>query len=291
MVLFRLVLTKLLKIQPMRYLSLLLLLGLFTLSACKNGTKSTTETNTKTTAAETKAATTTNDNSGKKYTLTPFTASQNYIDARIKDWTYYNGEFNFDVSSSTYKLGAQTPDAEQKMCANSGKGQHIHLIIDNKPYAAKYEAKFPYEIEDGEHYMLAFLSRSYHESIKNGIAFVAEKIEVKNNESLKSGSINRSMVFYSRPKGTYVGKANTDKVMLDFYIVNCKLGENDYKVKAEINGEEHLITNWVPYYIEGLPMGENKVKLTLLEKDGDVVDVPHNPVERTFTLKADPIEE
>ena len=225
-----------------------------------------------------------------EYTLTAFTPSTPYPDAAITGYTYEAGQFSFDIMAKAYELGEQTPDAPQKMCANSGKGQHIHLIIDNEPYAAKYEADFAYEIPDGEHYMLAFLSRSYHESIKTSPAHTAQKITVAGNTKTAAEDITEPMLFYSRPKGTYVGKANTDKVMLDFYLVNAKLGV-DYKVKVDINGEKSMtIDQWQPFYIEGLPMGDNKIKLTLVDKEGNAVDTPLNPVERVFTLKEDPAE-
>jgi len=224
----------------------------------------------------------------KKYTLSPFTPSPEYKDAKITSMAYKGGKFKFGVSGKNYKLGAQTPDAPQKMCANSAKGQHIHLIVDNAPYAAKYTADFEHEVADGEHYLLAFLSRSYHESIKAAGAATVQKVNVKNKGITKAEDVKTPMLFYSRPKGSYVGKANTDKVMLDFYMANAKMGA--YKVKAEINGEEHLLNKWQPYYIEGLPMGENTIKLTLLDKAGKVADVPLNPVSRTFTLAADPVE-
>ena len=102
----------------------------------------------------------------KKYILTPFTLSQAYPDARIESMDYQDGTFSFEVSGENYELGEQTPDAGTKMCANSAEGQHIHLIIDNAPYAAKYVAEFEHEVAEGDHYLLAFLSRSYHESIK-----------------------------------------------------------------------------------------------------------------------------
>jgi len=183
----------------------------------------------------------------------------------------------------------QTPDAGQKMCANSGKGQHIHLIVDNKPYAAKYVADFDHEVKDGEHYVLAFLSRSYHESIKTATARKAEKVMVENKSIKSSTPIEGPMLFYSRPKGTYKGAADTKKVMLDFYLVNADLG-SDYSVEASINGEVHSLNKWQPYYIEGLPMGKNTIKLTLLDKDGKPANVPLNPVTREFTLEADPLE-
>jgi hypothetical protein len=225
------------------------------------------------------------------YTLTPFSPSPSFEDAAINEMKYEGKKFTFGIGGDSYELGVQTPDAPQKMCANSAKGQHIHLIVDNEPYAAKYEASFDYDIADGEHYVLAFLSRSYHESIKTDAAHKAVKVNVANGGFTSTEPITEPMLFYSRPKGTYVGKAETEKVMLDFYLANVTLGEQ-YKVKVEINGEEVMTADtWQPYYIEGMEMGDNRVKLTLVDQDGNVVDTPLNPVERVFTLQADPAEE
>ena len=258
-----------------------LFLLLFSLSfiGCKNNTSTKTGSTDSPTKTETP----------KKYKLSPFTPSPSFSDAKIEAMSYTDGKFDFDISGESYKLGMQTPDAPQKMCANSAKGQHIHLIIDNKPYAAKYTAEFDHDVPDGEHYLLAFLSRSYHESIKSPNAYLAQKITVENKGIKSADIITEPMLFYSRPKGSYVGKANTDKVMLDFYLVNVDLG-NGYKVKVNINGEEHIVDKWQPYYIEGLEMGDNNIKLTLIDKDGKMVKTALNPVNRTFKLAADPIE-
>ena len=225
----------------------------------------------------------------KKYTLTPFSPSQSFNDAEIKGMSYENGKFNFDVAEGDYELGVQTSDADQKMCANSGKGQHIHLILGDAPYAAKYTNEFDHDVADGEHYLLAFLSRSYHESIKTDKAHVAKKVTVKDKSITEAAPIEETMLFYSRPKGTYSGKAETDKVMLDFYPVNADIGTT-HKVIALINGEEHEITKWQPYYVEGLPLGENSITLSLVDMDGGKVKAPHNPVTRKFTLRGDTAE-
>lgn len=224
----------------------------------------------------------------QKYTLTPFTASQDYSDAQLQNMTYNEGVFNFTVGGEGYELGQQTPDKDSKMCANSGKGQHIHLIIDNEPYAAKYTSSFDYDVADGEHYLLAFLSRSYHESIKTRKAAIHAKVQVKDKKLTQIDGITEAMVMYSRPKGTYVGKKDTEKVMLDFYLLNADL-KNGYGLTANINGEIHNIDTWQPYYIEGLPMGENTIELTLLDAQGKAINSPYNPVKRTFTLKEDTI--
>lgn len=93
-------------------------------------------------------------------------------------------------------------------------------------------------------------------------------------------------MFYSRPKGEYVGPQETGKVMLDFYLVNTDLSPEGNKVRATINGSEFMLDRWLPYIIEGLPMGESTIKLELLGKDGNLLPGPYNSVERTITLKA-----
>ncbi len=266
----------------MRY-SILLIFSVIVLFGCQSETD-TKSTETIVSTEQGKKIATPN-----KYNILPFTNSPAFNDAAIALEGYKDNKFNFKVSGTDYKLGAQTPDAPQKMCANSGKGQHIHLIVDNMPYAAKYTSEFEYEIPDGQHYVLAFLSRSYHESIKTAAANICKLIYFKDNAIFKEADSKEPMLFYSRPKGTYIGKADTEKIMLDFYLANLTLGK-DYKVVADINGEKHTFDKWQPYYIEGLPMGENTITLTLVDGSGNKVDTPLNPVTRKFTLKEDPVE-
>lgn len=224
-----------------------------------------------------------------KFKLSPFTQSPSFEDAKLSEMNYADGTFTFNVEN--YELGAQTDDADNKMCANSAKGQHIHLIVDKEPYAAKYVNQFEHQIPDGEHHILAFLSRSYHESIKTIDAHIAQKVNITKGNITEKEDIEEPMLFYSRPKGTYVGKKNTNKVMLDFYLCNTDISETGNYVEANINGEIHKITKWQPYFIEGLPMGENYVGLVIKDKDGNELKNPLNPVKRIFTLKEDLLEE
>ncbi len=173
--------------------------------------------------------------------------------------------FNYELKD--YVLGSQTPDASSKGCANSAKGQHIHLILNNLPYEAWYLSSFKKKLAEGHYVALSFLSRSYHESIKKPEAFVVKQFNVGKNAGTVKDDINlkQPLLFYSRPKGEYVGN-DTKKILLDFYVVNTALKPNGNKVRATINGKEFMIDQWKPYYIEGLPMGENTIKLELLDK-------------------------
>lgn len=195
-------------------------------------------------------------------------------------------DFNFTVKN--YKLGVQTEDASTKESANSAKGQHIHLILNNGPYSAHYTPEFSKDLEKGHYVALAFLSRSYHESLKNYEAFVLRQFTVgRAPADSEKVDLTKAHMFYSRPKGTYTGK-DTKNVLLDFFLVNAELSPSGYKVRATIDGQSFMIDKWQPYYIKGMPMGENTIKLEFLDKDGNLVDSPFNPVERTVTLEAAP---
>ncbi len=256
------------------FFSLLLLI-----SACTGGASEET-TATEETAAEA-------ESTPEAVTLVTMPETTDYPDATINAVDYQDGQFTYDIAN--YELGIQTPDADDLMCANSGQGQHIHLIIGTNPYLAKYEPTFEQDIEDGEHHILTFLSRSYHESIKHSNAAKAFKVTVENNNFTSREEITEPMLFYSRPKGTYTGSAQTKNIMLDFYPVNLELGA-DYQVRARINDTEYTIDEWRPYYIRRLPMGENTITLELIDGQGQLVDAPGNPVTRKITLEADPAE-
>jgi len=188
-------------------------------------------------------------------------------------------EFDFKVEN--YNLGEQTPTAGENGLANSGSGQHIHYILNNQPYHAHYESAIVKDVPVGNHVLLAFLSRSYHESVKN--AFLVTPVKVGEPEG-EAPDLTAPHLFYSRPKGTYSGK-DTENLMLDFFLVNTEISEMGNKVIATIQGEEFEITEWAPYVIKGLDKGEVTIRLQLVDKDGELIAGPFNDVTRTVTLE------
>lgn len=198
--------------------------------------------------------------------------------------TVNTGPVEFDYALSNYELTRMTPTMHAEHLANSQEGQHIHNIVDNKPYTAHYDTKFTKDLEEGEHVILSFLSRSYHESLKHKGAYDLRVVTAGKPQQKTNFDTNGQHMFYSRPKGEYVGK-DAERVMLDFYLVNTDLAADGNKVRATINGTDFLLERWLPYIIEGLPMGENKIKLELVDNNGTVVPGPFNTVERTITLK------
>ena len=210
-----------------------------------------------------------------------YETSKLYLNNVVKssDDTLVTNNYFFDYDVENYELGVQTIEEFDYTLANSQKGQHIHVIVNNGPYSAKYQSNFEQKLDSDNNVILAFLSRSYHESVKNTNSYSLTQVGV--GERIDT---SKELLFYSRPKGNYKGK-DTEKVLLDFFIVNTNLSADGNRVKATIMDKEFIIDEWAPYYIEGLPNGEIYIKLELQDSNGDLIESPFNTSERRFTLE------
>jgi len=219
-------------------------------------------------------------NNTKQISITKVEGSAPYLNSSLslEDIKIDENDYTFSFDVSDYTLGMQSIKDFDYTLANSKKGQHIHFIVNNGPYSAHYSESFTKKLDEKNNIILAFLSRSYHESVKNSNAYVLTQT---GNEKI---DLTDEFLFYSRPKGTYKG-VDTEKLLLDFYLVNTNLSSTGNKVKATIQDTEFIIEEWAPYYIEGLPKGEIKIKLELIDASGNLIDSPFNPSNRTVILE------
>ena len=216
-----------------------------------------------------------------KISINKLEGSPEYENAKleIKNPTNNDDEYSFSFEVDQYALGVQTLNEKENELANSNKGQHIHFIVNNGPYSAHYSDNFKKKLNKGNNVILAFLSRSYHESVKNPNAYVLNQV----GDGGKIDLTNQ-FLFYSRPKGVYKGK-DTKKLLLDFYLVNTSISPSGNKVRATIQDTEFIIDEWAPYYIEGLKKGNVSIKLELLNSKGELIDSPFNPSLRNVILE------
>jgi len=223
--------------------------------------------------------------------LSPVTNLPEFLDAQLtqnqptENSTLKPGTNSFTFEVKNYQLGAQTDSKSCNHCSNSDQGQHIHFILNNAPYVALYEPKQTQDLTEGTYIELAFLSRSYHISIKQPQAYILKKFNVGKKNDLDKVDLNTPHMFYSRPKGDYSGTA-ASKIVLDFYLVNTDLSKDGNKVKATVDENEFLIEKWDAYLIEGLKDGEHSIKLELIDKEGKTIESPFNPVTRTITVSS-----
>jgi len=179
--------------------------------------------------------------------------------------------FQFKVEG--YELAVETEDDRAFLLANSAKGQHIHFILNNGPYQAHYENEFNAELSEGNNVILAFLSRSYHESVKEPNAFVFTNIAI--GEEIQVFDETAAHLFYSRPKGSYKLE-ESKRILIDFYLLNADLSKNGMQVELSIDKSIFMLDSWQPYWVEGLIAGEHEFRLRLLDQDGNLIPGPFN---------------
>ena len=222
-------------------------------------------------------------------TITKLKGSPIYDTSELKllgiDSLLSSTDYNFSFQTDNFKLGEQTPGAIQNGLANSSKGQHIHFIVNNDPYSAHYDQNFSKELKNENNVILAFLSRSFHESVKNQKAYILTQVAKNKSDEI---DLSQEFLFYSRPKGVYKGD-DTKKLLLDFYLVNTNLSSKGNKVRLTITQKtfmhQFLLDSWEPYYIEGLHKGRVSLKLELLNKNMDLIESDFNPSSREIILE------
>lgn len=196
------------------------------------------------------------------------------------------GENSLQFQVVDYSLGIATENPRAQEIANSAKGQHIHLILNNEPYMAKYQKDFALKLDTGNHVLLAFLSRSYHESLKASRAFVVQQFHLGTSAAQPYDLENGKHLFFSRPKGSYtLQKGSSGSILLDFYLLNTDLTDGSY-VEAVIDDISFKITEWKPYYIQGLSAGEHTISIQLMNRNHLPIEGPFNSSGiRRFNIK------
>lgn len=221
--------------------------------------------------------------------------SSPFPDARLKIVSPKDGETLSDPNVSItlelegFETQVQTEGADAKGLANSAKGQHVHVIIDNGPYKACYDPSKPFplgKLGPGTHVVRAFPSRSYHESVKTDGAFAIVTFHVR-KAGMPPVKADQPLLTYSRPKGEYSGDG-ARKIMVDFYLSHVELGSEGNKVQLTVDGTQKMLTRWTPYYVEGLGDGEHLFSLTLVDKEGAPLPGAYNSTERKIIVKDAP---
>ena len=184
-----------------------------------------------------------------------------------------------ELEVSGFELGAQTRAPRAGRIANSQNGQHIHLIVNNRPYVAVYDTEdVALALPPGPHTLFAFPGRSYHESVKTPGAAALVNFYVGEASGEFSLEADAPAIIYSRPKGTYSGAAARD-IMLDFYLINVEIGPGGYTARYTID-----VNEWVPAFASGLESGTYSVTLELLDGDGEPVPGEWNRTTREIVV-------
>jgi hypothetical protein len=180
-------------------------------------------------------------------------------------------------------------------------GNHVHVILDGRPYKRIDDAKAPIKLKDldpsytvgeGEHVMVAFPSRSTHESVKPigkavPLAVVPFWVGKKGTATWKPTD---PTFVYSRPKGANDGPPPPEGILVDWYLANAELGDGKFSLEATLtgpgleSGKKVTIKSWTPWRIKNVRDGKYTLHMKLLDKDGKPVPGAWNDTTREFTV-------
>lgn len=180
-------------------------------------------------------------------------------------------------------------------------GNHVHLILDNRPYKRIDDPKQPiklkdidpnYTLSEGQHVLVAFPSRHTHESVKPvrkqaPLAVVSFFIGKKGEVKWKSTD---PTLIYSRPKGANNGAPPDDGILIDYYLANAELGDGKFSIEATLtgpgleSGSKVTIKDWKPWRIKHPRTGTYSLHMVLLGKDGKPVAGAWNDTTREFQV-------
>jgi hypothetical protein len=175
-------------------------------------------------------------------------------------------------------------------------GNHLHLIVDGKPYQAVYDPAsftYPETLSEGVHTAVAFASRPWHETWKDAESIDVITFYVGKNTGERPIDYSKPLLLFSRPKGTQEGPdvtkpTNAARVLLDFYLWNVNLSAAGYKVQVGIDGELFYTDQWRPFWVTGLKNGNHTFTMRLLDQYGRPVFTPYAPYSRTIEVKDAP---
>jgi hypothetical protein len=201
-----------------------------------------------------------------------------------------------------FPLRSDTDNSRKEEIYNDPEGQSLHIIVDNLPYFSEnislvdalndsdeyFEQTVPFDLpmhlSPGKHFIRVIPTFSYNESLKGEGCFAIRTFYIDNKKDKGPDvSLKDPFLTYHEPQGTYdLGQP----ILLDFYLNNCDLSKDGYKVLATFDNDQRFtLTAWVPYYIYGLPKGTHTVSLRLVDKNNRRVPGFFNEVERTITIE------
>ena len=201
-----------------------------------------------------------------------------------------------------YAIGAASQFDRADEIAVSDLGQTIHVVVDNMPYFAvnepaldpfneqgwyyetSYKFEIPKNLSQGEHVLRVFLARSFGESLKGEQTFFASTFYVGSSGGSNQFDLSQPYITYNEPSNE-MDLDGSKPVLLDFYVSNCELTSDGYKVRLIIDGNiARTLTSWQPYYIYGLTKGKHTIQLELMNNNGKVLPGIFNDTKRTITI-------
>ena|SRR5579872_7299457 len=214
-----------------------------------------------------------------------------------------SGVVSVEVKIAGFPIGNMSDFPRKNEIYDDPEGQAIYLIVDdNDPiilneslvdaldnnenyYEELLESKIPFQLDDGMHVLQTFPVRSFRESLKGDGCYNMRVFYYRLQKDNLNFDEDAPYLTYNQPLGEYTYHRRKP-ILLDFYLNNCQLSKDGYKVRLTIDKEApRTLTAWVPYFLYGLQPGSHTIRLELLSPQNKRVPGIFNDVTRTITIQ------
>ena len=187
-----------------------------------------------------------------------------------------------------FELGVPTRGAENRGLLRAEGGQHLHLVVDDRPYQMVFDASAPIalgELLPGPHLVRVIPALEWHESVQGPGSFEAVQFFVERQTTEVPLRPGEPLLTYLRPSGTYAGAA-ADSILLDFHVRNAELGGGRYRVRLLVDGDRvEDLQRPAPFVLVGLAPGPHTIRLELRDGVGRLVPGAYKSAERAITIE------
>ena len=172
-----------------------------------------------------------------------------------------------------------------------GLGPNLHVILDNQPYIAHYDADRPLvftDLEPGTHTLRVFAARPWHESFKNREAYAQTTFHVFTKTEEYTPQPQLPVLTYSSPSDSY----GAEPILMDVWLANAPIRDSlvpdvpkDWRIRYTLNGNSSTLDRWQPLYLTGLKSGRNIVSVELVDGDNRPIRNVFNSAARTIVYR------
>ncbi len=192
------------------------------------------------------------------------------LDFLSKNAKYLEGKNKVEFAIKGFNLGEKTvAESDLELPLEEG-GQYLLLSDINGKKHKKFSSHSEIELNQGENYLMAFLTRSYKMTLKSKSANLFLKITTTSSDGNISFEKSEPFVFLNAPEGSY-DITKHKKILLDFSLFNIDINKKGNHLSVNIDGNEFKLFKSAPFYIEGLGIGKHSIKITLKDNKNEVL--------------------
>lgn len=160
----------------------------------------------------------------------------------------------------------------------------LHLMLDNEPFAVKYDLSRPHVFHDvppGTHTLRVYAANPYHEMIPDTLCIIPFAVEYHDGENRPERG--EPMLTYVLPQGEYRG-IDCGDIILNFAVSGAPLSRHGYRVQYYVDGRRYILYRPESAHLRDLEAGYHRIRMELVDERGRIVPGPFNSVERTILL-------